>query len=94
MATVPCSCAVVGRRLFGRRLRLTLSGPPSRARKSRPPPPFGFSTSPLRRSRAGGKASKQQTPIWSTLLIGEFEASLEKYPPVKAGTPDTYTPTQ
>jgi len=25
-------------------------------------------------------------------IIGEFEASLKKYPPIKFGTPDPYTP--
>ena len=25
-------------------------------------------------------------------IIGEFEASLKKYPPIKVGTPDPYTP--
>ena len=29
-----------------------------------------------------------------TKIIGEFEASLRKYPPIKAGTPDPYTPSQ
>jgi arylsulfatase len=29
-----------------------------------------------------------------TKIIGEFEASLKKYPPIKAGTPDPYTPSQ
>jgi hypothetical protein len=27
-------------------------------------------------------------------IIGEFEASLKKYPPIKVGTPDPYTPPQ
>jgi arylsulfatase len=27
-------------------------------------------------------------------IIGEFEASLRKYPPIKLGTPDPYTPPQ
>jgi hypothetical protein len=26
-------------------------------------------------------------------IIAEFEASLKKYPPIKAGTPDPYKPT-
>jgi arylsulfatase len=25
-------------------------------------------------------------------IVGEFEASLKKYPPIKLGTPDPYTP--
>jgi len=25
-------------------------------------------------------------------IVGDFEASLKKYPPVKLGTPDPYTP--
>jgi hypothetical protein len=25
-------------------------------------------------------------------IIGEFQASLQKYPPIKSGTPDPYTP--
>jgi hypothetical protein len=25
-------------------------------------------------------------------IVGEFEASLKKYPPIKVGTPDPYTP--
>jgi arylsulfatase len=25
-------------------------------------------------------------------ILGEFEASLRKYPPIKVGTPDPYTP--
>ncbi len=25
-------------------------------------------------------------------IIGEFEASLKEYPPIKIGTPDPYTP--
>ena len=25
-------------------------------------------------------------------IIGEFEASLKKYPPIKVGTPDPYVP--
>ena len=27
-----------------------------------------------------------------TKIIGELEASLKKYPPIKLGTPDPYTP--
>jgi arylsulfatase len=27
-------------------------------------------------------------------IIGEFEASLQKYPPIKVGTPDPYVPTK
>ena len=27
-------------------------------------------------------------------IVGEFEASLKKYPPIKLGTPDPYTPPQ
>jgi hypothetical protein len=25
-------------------------------------------------------------------IVGDLEASLKKYPPIKAGTPDPYTP--
>ena len=25
-------------------------------------------------------------------IVGEFEASLKKYPPIKVGTPNSYTP--
>jgi hypothetical protein len=25
-------------------------------------------------------------------ILGEFEASLKKYPPIKVGTPDPYVP--
>jgi arylsulfatase len=27
-----------------------------------------------------------------TKIVGEFEASLKKYPPIRVGTPDPYTP--
>jgi len=27
-----------------------------------------------------------------TKILGEFEASLKKYPPIKPGTPDPYVP--
>jgi hypothetical protein len=27
-------------------------------------------------------------------IIGDFAASLKKYPPIKLGTPDPYTPSQ
>ncbi len=38
----------------------------------------------------GAKNSWVAVPI--TKLVGEFEASLKKYPPIKIGTPDPYTP--
>ena len=31
-------------------------------------------------------------PYPMTKILGEFEASLKKYPPIKPGTPDPYVP--
>jgi hypothetical protein len=42
--------------------------------------------------------TEENTPVNSwvadpvTKIVGEFEASLKKYPPIKLGTPDPYTP--